>query len=66
VTEQDQKFTDPKGASERLHQSPRTLANWRSQGRGPKYHKIGGKVLYDLSAIESFITSCERNPQAPQ
>lgn len=22
----------------------KTLANWRSQGRGPAYHKLGGKV----------------------
>ncbi len=26
----------------------RTLANWRSSGEGPKYTKIGGRVLYPL------------------
>ena len=25
---------------------PQTLAHWRSQGRGPTYIKVGGRVLY--------------------
>ncbi len=26
----------------------RTLANWRSQGSGPEYTKIGGKIMYPV------------------
>ena len=29
----------------------RTIANWRSNGDGPKYMKIGGRVLYSLAAV---------------
>lgn len=29
----------------------RTLANWRSTGDGPRYTKIGGKVLYPVEAV---------------
>jgi hypothetical protein len=32
-----------------------TLANWRSQGKGPAFQKIGGRVLYletDVAAWE--------------
>lgn len=29
----------------------RTLANWRSTGHGPKFTKIGGRVLYPLDAV---------------
>lgn len=29
----------------------RTLANWRSTGQGPAYVKVGGRVLYALSAV---------------
>lgn len=36
--------------------SQQTLANWRSQGRGPTYVKIGRKVLYPIDAIEQFET----------
>ena len=34
--------------------SPRTLEQWRWQGRGPRYLKIGGRVVYRLSDIETF------------
>ena len=34
--------------------SLQTLANWRSQGRGPCYIKVGRKVLYPLDAVEEF------------
>lgn len=29
----------------------RTLANWRSTGEGPRYTKIGGRVLYPVDAV---------------
>lgn len=34
--------------------SARTLANWRSQSTGPKYIKLGGRIIYKLSMIEEF------------
>jgi len=34
--------------------SVRTLANWRTQGDGPAYVKIGAKVLYRMADIESW------------
>lgn len=29
----------------------RTLANWRWAGNGPKFTRIGGRILYDLSEL---------------
>jgi hypothetical protein len=29
----------------------KTLANWRSNGEGPKYVKIGGAVLYPVEEL---------------
>lgn len=29
----------------------RTLANWRSTGEGPRYTKIGGRVLYPVESV---------------
>lgn len=29
----------------------RTLANWRCQSIGPRYTKLGGKILYRLSEV---------------
>jgi hypothetical protein len=31
----------PQELADLLHVSPGTLANWRSNGRGPKYLKVG-------------------------
>lgn len=34
-----------------------TLKKWRSEGRGPKYAKVGGSVLYRPSDLDSFVES---------
>jgi hypothetical protein len=31
--------------------SLQTLANWRYQGTGPQYLKLGGRVLYPLAEL---------------
>lgn len=40
--------------------SPKTLQNWRWQGRGPRFLKVGGKVFYRQSDLERFLERCER------
>ena len=34
--------------------SAATLSTWRSRGCGPPYVKIGGRVLYRISDVESW------------
>lgn len=34
--------------------SVRTLANWRSQRRGPKFTKIGKTVLYEEGELDAW------------
>lgn len=34
--------------------STRTMANWRAQGNGPRFTKIGGRVLYPVQAVEAW------------
>lgn len=41
----------------RWHISPRTLEQWRWLGKGPKFLKIGARVLYDKAEIEAFEAS---------
>jgi hypothetical protein len=38
----------------RWHMSPRTLEQWRWLGKGPRFLKIGARVLYDEDVIEDF------------
>ena len=33
----------------------RTMANWRTQGKGPKPTKIGRNVFYTVESLESYI-----------
>jgi|LakMenEpi03Aug12_release.lakeMendotaPanAssembly.Ray.scaffolds.fasta_scaffold1355208_1 hypothetical protein len=37
--------------------SPRTLERWRWLGQGPRYLKLGGRVLYRLADIEAYEQS---------
>jgi predicted site-specific integrase-resolvase len=41
--------------------SPRTLERWRSQGKGPRYVKLGKRVFYRPEDLAAFI---ERNLRA--
>lgn len=34
--------------------SPRTLEQWRWRGVGPRYLKIGGRVIYPLVEVEAY------------
>ena len=45
---------DQKGLADRWLLSPRTLEQWRWQGKGPRYLKIGGRVVYRLADVEAF------------
>ena len=45
---------DQASLAERWRVSKRTLEQWRWQGKGPKYLKIGGRVAYRLADIEAF------------
>jgi hypothetical protein len=40
--------------------NPGTLDNWRTQGRGPEYLKIGSSVRYTDEAIEAFLEQARR------
>jgi hypothetical protein len=43
--------------------SHRTLERWRWAGCGPRYVKIGGRVLYRLEDIEAYEADGLRDPE---
>lgn len=49
-------YLTPDQVSERYEGriSVRTLANWRSAGHGPKFTRVGGRILYDLTTMEEW------------
>ncbi len=48
---------DEATAAEIVDRSPGTLTNWRAQGIGPPYRRIGrtGRVRYPLAGIAAYL-----------
>ena len=42
-------------AARYLGLSPKTLAMWVSQSKGPKFHRVGGRVFYFKNDLDAFI-----------
>lgn len=48
----------PAQLAEKLSVGIGTLANWRYQGKGPSFIKIGPKkVLYDAASVDEWLNS---------
>lgn len=47
-------FFTPQELADKWKVSPRTLANRRYLGGGPRYTKLGGKVAYPVKAVEEY------------
>ena len=45
-------------AAEILGLKPNTLEIWRCHNKGPKYVKLGRRILYDPADLEAFAASC--------
>ena len=41
-----------------------TLAHWRSEGRGPRFVKLGAKVAYRGSDLNEWLASRTVEPRA--
>ena len=42
-----------------------TLRNWRNTGKGPAFHKFGGRVLYSLEDVRCYETESRRHFSIP-
>ena len=47
-------FLNQTELSRRWKISPRTLERWRWLGAGPRFYKIGGRVVYKLADVEAY------------
>jgi hypothetical protein len=56
ATNSTKKALSPKIAAEIYGLSEGTLANFRCKKIGPKYYRVGRKVLYLVSDFEEWIT----------
>jgi hypothetical protein len=46
---------DEAGAAVFLGIAPATLRNWRSQGRGPQYIRLGRRIVYRREYLEQYL-----------
>lgn len=44
-------------AADYLRVSVHTLRAYRNQGKGPPYHRIGGKTLYHRDEVDAWVQS---------
>lgn len=44
-----------------LRLSPQTLCNWRTAGRGPRFRKIGRRVVYAETDVNEWLSDQSRN-----
>ncbi len=44
-------------AAEFLGVKPCTLEVWRCKKKGPRYSKLGSRVMYDQAELEAYFTS---------
>lgn len=51
----EDEFLTPKDIEERYQISAKTLANWRSLGKGPHYIKLGNAVRYNVEEVERWL-----------
>jgi len=50
------KYITPSEAAQRMGIGEKALANLRSEGRGPKYVKIKGRVMYDELTVKADLS----------
>ena len=60
----DQTYYKPSDPRVRVIGTPGTLRVWRCKGRGPRYHKIGGRVVYLGADLNRFLDGCAIDPAA--
>jgi predicted DNA-binding transcriptional regulator AlpA len=51
---------DTRGAAQRIGLAGKTLDNWRSQGSGPPYYKLGGRIVYDDVEVDAWLAARRR------
>lgn len=52
-----EKLLEQKELAERLHVSLGTLRTWRTEGKGPRFHRIGQMVRYAPSDVKEWLQS---------
>jgi predicted DNA-binding transcriptional regulator AlpA len=55
----------PDEAAAWLRSSERTLERWRGEGAGPRFVRLGRRVVYRLADLETWIDRQTQRPSNP-
>lgn len=61
-TQEAERLLLPEEAAEILRCNVGTMANWRSQGKGPHYIRMGSLIRYKASDLHDFVNSNYETP----
>jgi hypothetical protein len=64
IMEPNEILTEAEAAKKIVDLKPQTLAKWRLRGKGPAYLKLGGKIRYRKTDIETWMQLCRIDPAA--
>jgi Helix-turn-helix domain len=59
----DDEKVDERETSKVLGVKVKTLQGWRAQQIGPRYYKIGSRVLYRRADLRAFLEGCAVEPR---
>jgi len=57
----EKEYLTSKELAKRWGYERQTLANWRSQGKGPRFIRIYGRILYAMKDIIQFESARSSN-----
>ena len=57
-----EELTAPEKVAKQLGVTAQTLANWRSEGSGPRFVKVGRLVYYRRSDVSAWLAKQLREP----
>jgi hypothetical protein len=58
LIESKRRFTDTKGLAEYTGRPKSFYDKRRVYGGGPKFRKVGSRVIYDLADVDAWLAEC--------
>ncbi|MBL8544342.1 MAG: helix-turn-helix domain-containing protein [Hyphomonadaceae bacterium] len=54
----DAPFLRARDAARHIGLAEKTLANWRSAGKGPRFSRLGRAIIYARDDLDRFVEDC--------
>jgi predicted DNA-binding transcriptional regulator AlpA len=51
-------FLRARDAARHIGLAEKTLANWRSAGKGPRFSRLGRAIVYAREELDRFVEAC--------